>query len=444
MKNKLPSYIADAKAVPKNERAPWYKNIAPAYAGIILWFVFWQDIVNTGTGGGGLAYGTMLPLASLAVAAALSYLLFYAAPALFGMKTGYGLAVLGSSIFGTKGGVFMPGLLMGLLQFGWLSVNIYFASILIRETLTFIPLWAIIVSEGILATFVGLKGIKYVAGISTYLPIIPLAVLAILLFNTAGTIDSFNPQILSLSSSGNNPPLGEFGVFAFVTTYVLGFFATAGAAGADFGSNARNARDVNLGGLVGITLAMAAMGGAAIFILAGAYGNPATAQILAGEGNPLNVTKIMGAVLGENTGKICMFLLALSAFPSACFASLIAANAFKTMLPKVDSNLSVSLGGAAAIILALTGVAGNAAGVFSFIGASFGPICGAFLAEYILSKGEWKLASVNFNSAGWVSWLCGFAVGVLPNFGVPLPISPLAAFVAGFALYACLRKKPRR
>ena len=53
MKNKLPSYIADAKAVPKNERAPWYKNIAPAYAGIILWFVFWQDIVNTGTGGGG-------------------------------------------------------------------------------------------------------------------------------------------------------------------------------------------------------------------------------------------------------------------------------------------------------------------------------------------------------------------------------------------------------
>ena len=29
MKNKLPSYIVDAKAVPKNERAPWYKNIAP-------------------------------------------------------------------------------------------------------------------------------------------------------------------------------------------------------------------------------------------------------------------------------------------------------------------------------------------------------------------------------------------------------------------------------
>ncbi len=37
---------------------------------------------------------------------------------------------------------------------------------------------------------------------------------------------------------------------------VIGFFATAGAAGVDFGMNSRNERDVSLGGLTGIGLAI--------------------------------------------------------------------------------------------------------------------------------------------------------------------------------------------
>ena len=41
----LPNYLAAAKPVPQQSRAPWYKNTAPTYAGIMLWFVFWQDIV---------------------------------------------------------------------------------------------------------------------------------------------------------------------------------------------------------------------------------------------------------------------------------------------------------------------------------------------------------------------------------------------------------------
>ena len=44
----LPSYLAAAKPVPLANRAPWYKTIVPAYLGVMLWFVFWQDL---GTGG---------------------------------------------------------------------------------------------------------------------------------------------------------------------------------------------------------------------------------------------------------------------------------------------------------------------------------------------------------------------------------------------------------
>ena len=43
--------------------------------------------------------------------------------------------------------------------------------------------------------------------------------------------------------------------FALLIQIVIGFFATAGAAGADFGMSNRNARDIRMGGLVGISLA---------------------------------------------------------------------------------------------------------------------------------------------------------------------------------------------
>jgi hypothetical protein len=35
-----------AKPNPLENRAPWYKNTAPTYAGIFLWFVFWQDAAS--------------------------------------------------------------------------------------------------------------------------------------------------------------------------------------------------------------------------------------------------------------------------------------------------------------------------------------------------------------------------------------------------------------
>ena len=40
----LPSYLAAAKPNPMANRAAWYKNTAQVYAGIMLWFVFWQSI----------------------------------------------------------------------------------------------------------------------------------------------------------------------------------------------------------------------------------------------------------------------------------------------------------------------------------------------------------------------------------------------------------------
>jgi cytosine permease len=40
----LPDYISKAIPNPTSNRAPWYKNTAPTYAGVFLWIVFYQKI----------------------------------------------------------------------------------------------------------------------------------------------------------------------------------------------------------------------------------------------------------------------------------------------------------------------------------------------------------------------------------------------------------------
>ena len=117
----LPDYISKAVPNPASNRAPWYKNTAPTYAGVFLWIVFYKQIAAGTLDRAGVS----LCLLGLLVAGILSYALFYRVPAMLGMQTGLPLYVVGSSTFGTKGGYLMPGLLMGVLQVGWISVNAF-------------------------------------------------------------------------------------------------------------------------------------------------------------------------------------------------------------------------------------------------------------------------------------------------------------------------------
>jgi cytosine permease len=443
--SQLPGYITGAVPNPQGNRAPWYKNTAPTYAGIFLWFVFWQGATTTQTGflGGTLSQGVGVALLGLVLSAVICHFLFYLVPGMFGMKTGLPLYIVGTSTFGAQGGFLMPGFLMGVLQFGWLGVNVYFSSLALSEVLP-VKAEIIMVVWGVLAAFVGLKGIQYVAKVATYLPFIPLITLIWLFAKTIGSVGSFDPKTLVAAHQALAPTapsaLAAVGVIAAVLTYVVGFFATAGAAGVDFGLNSRDKNDVSMGGLVGIALAILFTAGLSMLAVAGVYGSTemsAKAIALGTEkkGIILDSFNLIPVILGGPTAKWVMFLLAVAAFPPGCFSAFIAANSFKTTLPQVNPFISVGIGAAVSIILAVTGYAGKVIPVFVIIGASFGPICGAMMVDYLLSGKKWTGPRAGFNPAGWIAWAAGFVVGILPNLGVNVPAAPVAAFVIGAVVY---------
>ena len=501
MASNLPDYVASAKPVPQANRIPWFKSTAQTYAGIMLWFVFWQDIpTGGGAAGGTLSHGIVLALLSVVLAGLLCHYFYYVVPGMLGMKTGLPLYIVGTSTYGVYGGFLMPGFFMGVLQFGWLGVNSFFAGVMLCAPFYDDPLDAVLTPPhaivttiwAILAAFMGLKGIGYVAKVATFLPVIPLAILLILFAMTVGGVGSFDPAVpidaavtaatdanakavaeaaantkaaaeaaaaantkakadvaaigvanavadTKLAAEATLPiSLSQWGVLAIILTYIIGFFATAGAAGVDFGMNNRDAKDVSLGGMVGIAGATIFAGGLSLLIVAGAYGSG-----IVPDSNNMQSTALMGNIVGDKTSAVFFYLLAIAAFPPACFSAFIAANSFKTTLPKVSPLISVGIGTAVSIFLAVSGLAGDVISVFSVIGASFGPICGAMAADYLLSGKKWAGPRAGFNPAGWISWAVGFMVGTadfIPATAGLVPVPPLAALVVGFVLYIILAK----
>lgn len=465
--NSLPDYLRSAKPNPLSNRAPWYTNTAPTYAGVFLWFVFWDQIAYNG----GLARGNLgMALLGVLLGGLICHFLFYLVPGLFGMKTGLPLYIVGTSTFGSVGGLLMPGFLMGLLQFGWLAVNTFFAAGFLSEEASkmaggnqdlFFYVLCVIWAAG--AAFVGLKGIQYVAKVATFLPLIPLAVLILALVKFAPSASAYQPEP---SAEGVAPWM----TILAMTGAIVGFFATAGAAGVDFGMNSQNAADVNRGGMAGILLAILLTAGGATVAVAGARGAGAlpNAKIDEATAAPMREANKDKADIQEELRKqgltltnglkseraglppwlvsAIMIGLTLAAFPGACFSSFIAANSFKTVMPRVNSFLSVGLGALVSIVLAATRVAGDLGAVFGFIGASFGPICGAMCVDYLLAGCKWAGPRAGFNPAGWIAWLLGFAVGISNNLfkivkpDFELPAAPVAAFLVGALVYFVLAK----
>jgi cytosine permease len=426
----LPDYIAKSVPNPGDKRAPWYVNTAPSYAGVFLWVVFYQQIAQGTLNNAGIG----LSLVAILIGGLLCYALYYFAPAMLGMKTGYPLYVVGSSTFGTTGGYLMPGLLMGLLQIGWFAVNASLSTTFLLKALGqpseagSTAFTVIATVWGLVMAYIGVKGIQYVARVSLYLNLIAFLMVLFVFVKTSGGISQYQTPANAV------PFLG----FMVMLNVIIGFFATAGAAGADFGMNSRDARDVKWGGLVGITLAVLYAAGLPLMSVAGARGlDPNFTGATYGD--------VIG-VIGGFMATAMFFLFAIASIAPACFCAFIAGNSFSTMLPKVPRMGSTMVGAVIAIILAVTGLAGNLISVFNIVGASFGPICGAMTADYLLSGKKWAGPRQGINFAGYIAWATGFLVGIIPFLPVSQQVKDytqpqvLYSYIVGFIVYIVLAK----
>jgi cytosine permease len=117
------------------------------------------------------------------------------------------------------------------------------------------------------------------------------------------------------------------------------------------------------------------------------------------------------------------------------------------MLPKIPRGVSTFVALTVSAVLAITGVADNLIGFFGIVAASFGPICGAMMADYLYEGRRWSGPRQGINWAGCIAWAVGFLVGV-PNLvpGLPAAVvkadnpSCLYSFAVGFVIYLLLAR----
>ena len=121
---------------------------------------FWDRMSGNGLSAGGLG-ATLL---GIVLGALICHFLFYIVPGYLGCRPGCRSMWSGPQRSGAAGSLIMPGFFMGILQFGWLGVNIWGSSHALARGFNaedlYVPLCIV---WGVAGGFVGLKGIQYVA-----------------------------------------------------------------------------------------------------------------------------------------------------------------------------------------------------------------------------------------------------------------------------------------
>jgi cytosine permease len=430
----VPAFLKAAIPNPQSNRGPWYKNIAPTYAGIFLSVVFYLELAA-----GTLSQGTIgVCILALVVAGLLCFVLYYYTPAMLGMQAGQPFYVVCTSTFGARG-AYLPGFLLGALNLGFFAVVTFAATnfaVLGFHSQSGVLFSVIAILWGYTMAFVGIKGIHYVARVAHFLNWVPLCMLLVVLFANRRGIPEYRP-------TANHP----WTAFAGILEIVVGYFAAAGAAGADFGQNARDKRDINLGGLIGIALTITIVGSAALLSVAGAIAQGATPP--AGARTPFDFTTAIFNV-GALSGLV-FFLFAAALLVPTTFCMFISANSFSTMMPRVPRATSTMVGATIGVVLVITHAAGNLLGFFEIVGGSLSPVCGAMAADFVLSGKKWLGPREGVNWVGYIAWVIGCSVGMLGIVpGIPQSWKnadhPAAvySFLVAFIIYLMARpRKPR-
>jgi cytosine permease len=447
----LPPSLLAALTAPPRERKSWVWGIGPHAIGLFLWVVYFDRLAPTTLGVGGLAWSALGALAG----GLLGFLLLYQGPALWGQRTGRGLAVLGSCTFGAAGSVWITGVLIGLAEVVWFAVATYYATDLTLQGFVSLHLldpralrpivlgrWTLqsplfLVTSLVWSLWAALVGhylVRIIAALMNVFPIFPAMMLGLAMLLTLKGVASYTPPALDTEAAGAGEVLSRAGLSAFLTMIqlVFGFFAAAGVMSLDWGAATRSPRDVTVGGLVGVAFASTIVATLALLTVAGAAGRlpPASTP-------DLTFHASVARAIGGTLAGAMLLIFGLASLAPTTYAAFGFSHRLTAIWPRVSGLGWTLIGAAAAWPLIATGLAGRLEAIFSLMGAVFAPVAGAIAADASRSRGTWPGPRPGASTAGLVAWVSGLAVGLVPTIAASWQIEPATRFQPA-ALFAFL------
>lgn len=502
----LPASIQEALSAEPLSRGRWDKAIAPHYIGLFLWIVFFDRLAGDTLIVGGL----IASILAAAIGGVFCFVLLYLPLALWGESTRRPLPVLAASTFGARGSIWIPGFVLGIVNVVWFSVTIRYAteltlralaaaglidpariaplsigSIAIESPVFLVTslLWAIA------AALIGTLALKLIAAVMGIYPVFPaLAIGAVAAISMRGL--AFSPY-LRMAPSATSVPSAWLAATTMIQI-VFGYFATAGTASAEYGTVARDRRDVFLGGFVGIAIASCVVATLALLTVAGYFGQErrsafenarterSTSIRLVGDVKPdligtnaintinkpihrfpidasrsnavdresLRYVTIVERSIGGPWACLILVVLATACLGPSSYTSARFSRHFHDALPFLKKWRCALIGALIAWPATVIASDWDLTHTFTFTGALAAPIVAAVSADAIASRFREPIIRSNWNLRGMIAWAFGAIVGLAPStseFGiVPAKIArsfqPAAvyAFITTFVIFSLL------
>jgi hypothetical protein len=444
-----PSPVA-ASGEPAIPARPWQWGIGPHYISLFLSILFFDRLGTATLDLGGLRAA----LVGVVIGGVLCFLLLYLPPALWGVRTRQPLSGLLAATFGELGGPRLAGLVLAVAQVLLFAAAVGYAADLSLRALVLLGL---IGPDALAAARLGGPwhgGTVYLVTLLIWLP--TAAVLGPILVHLVAAVMSVYvalpavvfgiTMIWALGGLSAAPPTGSGQLYlggAMAVQLLFGFFAPAGAQGADWGAASREVRDVRLGGYVGVAMASVIVATIALVTVLGAEGRLPPQRL--GEGT-IAYRMIWSRAFRGDVGGIVTFVWTLALLGPACYAPTVGVRLLAEVWPGARRWLLGLLVAALAWPLAATGFALRLELVFGLIGALVAPLAGAMAAEFLAGTSS-PPARRRVDPAAAVGWVAGLAAGLVPYVGPLLGASSLArvqpAAVLAFAVGLALAMVPR-
>jgi cytosine permease len=447
---------------------PWDRGLAPNFIGLFLWVAFYDQLGRLALPLGGLPWSA----AGASIAGLLCFLLFYLAPAMWGLRARVGLGEISESAFGKLGHRWGVGLLIALVQVGWFAVATSYATefalralvaggfldgshlgslvlgrLVLRSAVFLLTafLW------GLAFGLVGVYAVRPVAAIMNVFPVFAAFALGGSAAWAMAGLRDFQPAALG-GGVAIDASAGAGRAVVTMIQVIVSFFCGAALSVPEWGAASRDARDVRLGGLVGVFCGAAILAILGLLIVAGGIGRRITKEAQAPAGrppvvrgmvpNPLAVAEpkvevpavppdqaTVGAIvqrgIGGPLGGVALFILSLGSMAPAVYAASAFGTQFWKAFPALPRRRWTMLGTLIGFPIIALGLPARADLLFGILGAITAPLIGVVVADYLRFRGTLAQATLRSATAAFVAYAAGLVVGLLPACGALLGIPAL-------------------